>query len=141
MTVTEAQPAARTLIRTTIDLPDDLLGRFEALAAARGESVEQAIIKHLSDTRYHTDSAEEAIYLNRSDSMEVRRLLGGRVNSAEKLIDMLRRLVTWKVGGFKFELSVARVEAVRSYARSYGMTVEKAGQTILNQAIGAFLKC
>lgn len=127
-----------TLVR--IALSPDLLAHFEGLAIINGLPLESVIVNHLARTRNQVADASP-IYLNDAQAQEVRRLLGGRITTPDKLLDMVRRLVTWKVGGQKIELSPSRAEAAVWYAKSLQMPLEQAIPQMIDRALGLLLKC
>lgn len=130
--------AALTVLR--VPLPPDLLTYFEAQAMIAGlPDVESAIVRHLERTREYVEP--DGLWMSAAEAREVRRLLGGRVNTGSKLVEMIRRLTGWKVSGAKVELSPARQESVAWWAKSMQLNVEDAIPKIIDMALGAFLKC
>lgn len=101
--------------------------------------VETFIAEHLQRTRDYSDA--DGLWMSGAEAREMRRLLGGRVSTGSKLVEMIRRLTGWKVSGAKVELSPARQESVVWWARSMGLKVEDAIPKIIDMALGAFLKC
>ncbi len=148
MTIAESQaqspqaqlhPAARKTTTVRISLPDELISHYEALATIHGTELEDELANHLTRTRSYT--AANPYYFEDAEAHELRRLLGARVDTPRKALDMIRRFVTWKIGGWKFELSPRRVEAIHYYAQSLQQPPDKAAEFVLNSALGAFLKC
>lgn len=139
LTVESQQPAAARALLVRIDLPEDLANHFEGLAAARGTTIEAELVSHLQRTRDWCGSAP--IFLADAHAAEIRRLLGGRVSTADKLIDMVRRLVTWRVGGHKIELSPAKAEALHFYIQSLQQPPDRGAQHAVDAALGWLLKC
>jgi predicted RNA-binding Zn ribbon-like protein len=127
-----AAPAPQTIIR--IALPGPLLDHFEAQSLISGVSLEQQVVDHLYATRdYAGDRAP--IYLNDRESSEVRKLLGGRIKKGADLVDMVRRLCSWKVGGYKLALRPAVQEQIAEYAKALNKPIEEAGPELIETAI------
>lgn len=126
-----------TILR--IALPADLLAAFEARAFLAGCAPEELIVRHLTATRDYT--AESPIYLDDVHAKEIRRLLGGRVNTPDKLLDMVGRLIKMRVGGKQVEVTPEQQEAMVWFARSLQLNLDDALPQIFKQALGLLLKC
>lgn len=124
-----------------ISLPSDLVAHFEVQAfLADNQAIEQYIASHIARTREFV-GGEGEMYLTPAEAKEMRQILGGRINTPEKLLDMLRRLMTWKVGGAKVELTTEQQQAVVWWAKSAQIRLEDAIPQLTKQALGLLLKC
>ena len=132
-----ATPAPPTALRLTI--PSNLLTFFEAQACIRGIDVERLIVEHLDRTKEMVDS--DGVWMTGPEAKEMRLVFGGRVNTGAKLLSMIKHLTKLKVAGLQIVISPARQEAVSILARSMGMTTEKALEMVVDQALGARLRC
>jgi hypothetical protein len=126
-----------TILR--LALPSDLLTHFEAQAFLADQPVEELIVAHLQRTRDYTSSAP--IYLDDAAAKLIRRHLGARINTPEKLVDMIVRLSSMKVAGTKIDVSPARQEAMVWWAKSMQLSLEDALPKLFDQALGGLLKC
>lgn len=136
--MTVAVPATtRTSVR--LSLPDELFAHFEAQAFVTGVPVEDQIIAHLTRTRDY--SADSPIYLDDVAARKVRQLLGARINTPAKLVDMIERLTRMKVAGRTIDISPARQEAIVWWAKSAQLKPEDALPMIFDQALGLLLRC
>lgn len=129
---------AITRIRLDIPFDPETLASYEARAAERGVNFETAVSDHL----YHTQTVPEGqlIVLGESEIAEVKRLLGAKISTAKKLLDMLRRLTGWKVGGMQIKLTPNQQEQIVWYARSAGKPVEEIAPMLIERAITRELK-
>lgn len=129
--------APSTVLR--LRLPADLVAHFEAQAFLAGLDIEEYLALHVARTRDYTST--EPIHLDDAQAREIRRLLGGRVNTPAKLIAMIERLTRMKVAGQQVEVSPARQEAMIWLARSMQRDLKDALPIIYDQALGLLLKC
>lgn len=127
------------VVQVRVNIPADLLRRFELAAVLAGREVEDQIAAHLDRTIDQTDEA--GIWMTGPDAKEMRRILGGRVDTSSKVLEMIRRLTRWNVNGLKLELSPARQEVINAYAKSMQQPVEQILPILIDQALGARLKC
>lgn len=137
MSVVAPAEAPSTVLR--LRLPADLLTHFEAQAFIAGLDPEDYIVRHLERTRSFI--SESPIYLGDGHSKEIRRLLGARVSTPEKLLSMIERLTRMKVAGQQIEVSPARQEAMTWLAKSMQRDLKDALPIIYDQALGLLLKC
>jgi hypothetical protein len=138
MTVAAAvQAPGSTTLR--ISLPAELLAHFEAQAFLAQLDIEDYISAHLARTRDYLSA--EPIYLDDTHAREIRRLLGGRVNTATKLLAMVERLTRMKVAGQQIGISPARQEAMVWWAKSMQLSLKEALPQLYDQALGLLLKC
>lgn len=138
-TAATAATQADAIIR--INISADQLTYFSAQALIHGlPDAESYIAHHLALTRDHTDG-DEAIYLRRDECREIRRLLGGKINTGQRLVDMIQRLVRWKVGGQSVEISPTRQESIVWWAKSMQLELDDAVPKLVDQALGMLLKC
>lgn len=135
-----AASTALATTRLTLTIPTGLLTRYEAQALLAGVDVETHLARHLFVTADHLD-AESGCYLRPDEMAEIRRLLGGRVNTGAKLLEMIGRLMRMKVAGTQIEVSPTRQEAMVWWARSMQLPLEKALPIMYDQALGMLLKC
>jgi hypothetical protein len=134
-----------TPVLLRIEVPQDLLTHYEALASITGKSVDETIVEHLRRTRDHQ---ADDLHVDTVTSAEIRRLLGGGITTGAKLLDMIRRLLAVKLvasdgksAARKVELSPAQVEAAFWWIRNSGYGEEKGWTELCKQAFGLLLKC
>jgi hypothetical protein len=127
-----------TKLRIEIPMDDETLGKYEKIARYNGIQLEDVIADHLKLTADFTD--DEPVYFNNEQAAEIRSLLGARINTAPKIIDMIRRIVGLKVSGLKVRLSPNQLEQIKWYAKSAGKPVEEVAQMIVERAIVRELK-
>lgn len=130
-----AEPTPETLVMVRLTLPAGLMDHFEAQAAITGVQFETYLLEHLTRTRYHT--SENPLYIEDNDRVEIQRLLGAKVNTPERLLDMIRRLVTWKVGTHKLELTPNQIEQIAGYARTMGRPAAEIAPGLIADTIAA----
>jgi hypothetical protein len=128
------------LTKVRLDLPfdEEVLAQYEAGAAAVGMGLEAFISVHLLRTKDHV--GEHLLRLDAAESLEVRSLLGAKVSTGAKLVEMLRRLLKMNVAGLHVNLTPNQLEQIHWYARSAGKPSQEIAQMIVERAIARELK-
>lgn len=129
MTMTES-------VHLTISDPD-LLASYRTAAEKRGMSLEAFLDQMLRTVFDHLD---EGIYIDKSGALEISRRLGNRVKDQASLLDMIRRLTTWNVGGIKIQLSPNQEEQIYWGARGLGKPIEEIGKMLIEEGIARRLR-
>jgi hypothetical protein len=126
-------------VRVAIVLDEDLVNHFEAQAVVRGTTFEGELVAHLSRTREHT--SEAPLYIDDNQRRELAALIGAKPSSTPaKLVEMIRRLTSWSVGGMKVKLTPNQEEAIFWMAKSAGKDVKEIAPQVIEEAIAARLQ-
>lgn len=121
-------------ITLRITIPWELTDHFEAQAIVANMPLEEFVAQHVARTAYW--GADEApIYLNDRDRAEIQKLLGAKISTPERLLEMIKRIVGWKAGPHKIDLTPNQMEQIESYARTLGKKVEDFAPQLLMDAI------
>jgi len=99
-------------VATRLELPEDLLDKYEALAQSDGVSLDQAVATHLRKVASGAGS-KKPIVLTDADRQALEGLLGKNFSSASELVDAITMSVTVSIGGLAVSLSpklLARLE-------------------------------
>lgn len=129
-----------SIIKVRLDLPieEEVLQSFDEMAKDRGIGLEAMIAAHLFRTRTIKD--DNFIVLDEDQCRQIKRLVGAKISTADKLLDMLERLTKWKVGGMNIKLTPNQQEQILWYARSANKPVEEIGPMLVERAIARELK-
>lgn len=127
----QAAAAAHELL-VRIKLPAELAAQYDALSDLSGEPIDTLLSSALRRALDYTDASYA---IDKTGDAEIRRLLGGRVDSQAKLLDMIRRLVSVHVGGHRVELRPAVMEQIMWAARSLGKPVEEVAPQMIAEAV------
>lgn len=116
-----------------LQLPQALYEKYEALAGADNSTPDEYIASALQRALDWSD----AVYpITLAADKEIRRMLGGRVDDAAKLVDMIGRLVTFHLGGWRAELRPAVQEQIYWALKSMGKEGDaRAAEELIVQAI------
>jgi len=121
-------------ITLRITIPWALTDHFEAQAIVANMPLEEFLAQHITKTAMW--GADEApIYIDDTGRLEIQRLLGAKVSTPDRLLEMIRRIVGWKAGPHKIELSPNQMEQIECYARTLGKKVEDFAPQLLMDAI------
>jgi hypothetical protein len=126
------------VVSLRIVLDSNVLDAFEARAVLEGVDVDHVIARHLSATKFF--DAKDPIYLNDAQRAKLSNILGANAASTPaKLVDMIERLVTLRVGGLKIKLTKNQSEQIAERAKMLGRPVEQVAQQTIEDALAAFL--
>lgn len=129
----------KTKIRIELELEDSVLAQYDGLAEAAGLTLNQLITEHLTATRNWIGD-RSAIHLSDAQALIVKQRLGAKISTPERLLDMIERLTSWKVGGLKIKLTPNQQDQIRWYARSAGKPIDEIGPMLVERAIARELK-
>lgn len=125
----------RDTVIARIRLPQGLLDQYERLAELEHISLDQYVVLTLQ-RGIEQNYAQMSYPITSADDKEIRRLLGGRIDSPAKLIDMIQRLVTFHIGGWRAELRPAVMEQIYWSLKSMGKEGDpKAAEELIVSAI------
>lgn len=126
--------SAPATVMCRVALPTWLLDHFEGLAAATGVDLDAYLADHLTKTAFWgTDEAP--IYLKDSERAGIQRMLGAKVSTPERLLEMISRLVAWKAGPHKIELRPNQLEQLAQIAKTLGRPLAEVAPQVLADAI------
>ena len=114
--------APATMILRTC-LPTELVEQYEALALTANRPFDEVLEKVLQRA---LDWSDAAYVIDQVGDKEIRRMLGGKIDSQAKLLDMIGRLLTVHVGGIKVELRTSVQEQIYWSLKSMGKEGDKA---------------
>ena len=121
-----------TLESVRLRLPESTVEVCGAIALTSARTLDEVIADLLARA---LELADAAYVIDRAADKRIRGLLGGRVDSAPKLIDMIERLKTAHVGGMRVELPLAVQEQIQWAAHSLGKSVEEVGPQLILDAV------
>lgn len=127
------------LIRVSVNLAGTVITKLSE-SLRPGQTIEEAISEHMSRTIGYSRLDSSPIHLDDEAVKQIRTLLGGKVSTAAKLIDMIERLVSKRIGGYKIKLSPNQQEQLIWMAKSLGRPVDEVAPEIIQQAIENYLQ-
>jgi hypothetical protein len=119
--------------RLRLDLPAELVEHYEARALLADMTIEEYIADHLHRTRDLTEPT--AIHLSALESSAVRRML--RAHTGADIVAAIKRVVSWKVGGWSIELPESVQEQIHWYAKSSGKPIDDIAPQLILDSIRA----
>lgn len=128
-----------TKIRVDIPIEDSVLQIYEKAAAERGIGLEALIGSHLLRTKAAAGD-DNPFYLAPAEVSDIRKSLGAKVSTPAKLVEMIRRITGWKIGGVSIKLTPNQQEQIHWYAKSAGKPVAEIAQMVIERAITRELK-
>lgn len=128
----ELQSAAAPDLLVRIKIPAALAEQYDLLAELTGQPIDTVLATALGRALDYSDASYA---IDKAGDTEIRRMLGGRVDSQAKLLDMIRRLVSVHVGGHRVELRPAVMEQIMWAARSLGKPVEEVAPQMIAEAV------
>jgi hypothetical protein len=116
-----------------LELPNALVEQYEALASVSGKSFDEYIALTLERG---IEWSGASYPITEAADKEIRGMLGGRIDSADKLVEMIRRLITFHIGGWRVEIKPAVQEQIFWALKSMGKEGDaKAAEELIAGAI------
>lgn len=144
-TTTEGEKVSSTRIRTTLEVDDDVFGRYEAQASALNSAsknghVGAEFLMQLQLVRYsHVPVSERVLVVDAVSREKLEHLLsGGAIQSGVDLLEKVSRLADIKIGGIQIQFTPSQLTHIRRYATRNNITPDEAVRRIVKQMESQF---
>lgn len=118
-------------IRVSVFVREEVLNKADAIAKAKGKTVEQILEQQLY--RFQDLESNKPIVLNDTARQHLEKLLGRNLTTADELVSHVQRALTTNIGDVDLQLTPYLLDRLRT--RCIGMEWEKFIQQIVVRSL------